>query len=58
LSRRAPKRRLRIRRRRRGIAEDAGGEVVAEFGCCLVEAVGSISVLLVLVVAPAWLLLR
>jgi hypothetical protein len=54
----APKRRLRIRRKRRGLAEDAGGEVVAEFGCCLVEAVTSVSLILGLVLVPALLLLR
>jgi hypothetical protein len=59
LSRGASKRRLRIRRKRRdgSFAGDAitsaGGEVVAQFGCCLVEAVGGISVFLALLLVPA-----
>ncbi|MGZ8282685.1 MAG: hypothetical protein ACXWUN_06995 [Allosphingosinicella sp.] len=36
---------------------DGGGEVVAEFGCCLIEAAGALSVLAALVLVPAFLLL-
>ncbi len=63
LSRGAPKRRLRVRRARKAasvVAEaagDAGGEVVAQLGCCLVEAVASASVLVGLLLVPTYLLL-
>ena len=67
MSRGAPKRKLRIRRRRRhgGIAADiadgvdaaAGGEVVAQLGCCLVEAVTGATVLAALMIVPAYYLL-
>jgi hypothetical protein len=62
LTRGASRRRLRVRRRKRGdksfgrdVAEDTGSEVVAEFGCCLVEAVGSASILIGLLFVPAFL---
>jgi hypothetical protein len=59
LSRGAAKRRLRVRRKRRdgSIAGDAGGEVVAEFGCCLIEAVGVVSVLAGLLLVPVWVVM-
>jgi hypothetical protein len=62
LSRGGSKRRLRVRRKRRDgsivgdLADEAGGEVVAEFGCCLVEAVGGLSVLVALMFVPYVLL--
>ena len=61
MSRGGSKRRLRIRRKRRdgGIVGDgattAGVQVVAETGCCLVEAVVSASVVLALLSVPAYL---
>ena len=76
MSRGAPKRRYRLRRRRRRdnpareavkegadlavecFADDAAdGEVVGSFGCCVVEAVGSVSILIGLVFVPAYLML-
>ena len=63
MSRGAPKRRLRVRRKRRDGsivgegAGDAGTEVVAEFGCCLIEAVGAVSVLAGLLLVPAWMMM-
>ena len=56
------KRRLRIRRKRRGetledLAAHGGTEVVAETGCCLVEAVTSAGILIGLV-ATSLVLLR
>jgi hypothetical protein len=62
LSRGASKRRLRVRRKRRDgsivgdLAGEAGGEVVAQLGCCLVEAVGGLSVLIGLMFVPFVLL--
>ena len=69
-----PKRRLRIRRKRRGTvrepAENAAGEfatevggdvaeeVVYQTGWCLLEAVVSASVVLALLTVPAYLLIR
>ena len=65
---RRSRRRLRLRRKRKGESTvskvsdgvDAGDavEVVGEFGCCLVEAVGSAAVLAALLTVPAYLLLR
>jgi len=54
----ASKRRLRVRRKRRdgSVVGEVGGEVVAEFGCCLVEAVGGLSVLVALMFVPYVLL--
>ena len=63
LSRGGAKRRLRVRRKHRDgtlvgdIAEEAGGEVVAQLGCCLVEAVTSASLLVGLLLIPTYLLL-
>jgi len=63
LTRGASKRRLRIRRKRRDgsivgdVAAGVGGEVVAEMGCCLIEAVGSLSILIGLLLVPAYLML-
>ena len=63
MSRGGAKRRYRIRRKRKGdgvvadAAETVGGEVVAEFGCCLIEAVGSLSILVGLLLVPTYLLL-
>ena len=61
MSRDAPKRRLRIRRKRRGVAGEpagqAGGEAVFQLGCCVVEAVGSLAVLIGLLFVPTYLLL-
>ena len=64
---RRPRRRLRLRRKRKDESfvskasdrVDAGDavEVVGEFGCCLVEAVGSAAILLALLSVPAYLLL-
>ena len=56
------KRRLRLRRRRKGekvadAVEAAGNEVVLEAGCCLVEAVVSASLVAALLTVPAYLLL-
>jgi hypothetical protein len=59
LSRGRGKRRFRLHRRRRdgsvvgAMAE--GGEVVAQFGCCLLEAVGSLGVLVGLLLVPTYL---
>ena len=68
MSRGTSKRKLRVRRKRRheGFAGDvadevgtaAGPEVVGEFGCCVVEAVGSVSILVGLLLVPTYLLLR
>jgi len=61
LTRGASKRRLRVRRKRRdgSIVGDIadGGTVVAELGCCLIEAVGGLSILVGLLFVPAFLLL-
>jgi hypothetical protein len=66
LSRGGGKRRLRVRRKHRDgtIADDAadavgavGPEVVAEFGCCAIEAVGGLSILIGLLLVPTYLLL-
>ena len=63
MSRGAPKRKFRIRRKRRDgslagdAADDAGHQVVAEFGCCLVEAVTGATVLAALMIVPAYYLL-
>ena len=64
---RRSRRRLRLRRKRKDESfvskasdyVDSGQavEVVGEFGCCLVEAVGSAAVLLALLTVPAYLLL-
>jgi len=57
----ASKRRLRVRRRRKGSdaadrgAEGVGSEVVAEFGCCAIEAVAGLSLLIGLLCIPAYL---
>ena len=59
MSRGGGKRRLRLHRKRRDgtvvgdMAE--GGAVVAEFGCCLLEAVGSLGVLVGLLLVPTYL---
>ena len=59
----ASKRRLRVRRRRKGSdaadrgAEGVGSEVVAEFGCCAIEAVGALSIIVGLLLIPTYLLL-
>ena len=63
LSRGGARRRLRVRRKRRDgtivgdLVEEAGEEVVAQLGCCLVEAVLSASVLVGLLLVPTYLLL-
>ena len=70
MSRGRPRRRLRIRRKRKGksiasqFAEGAGNaagdkvvEVVGEYGCLVVESVISASILALLVI-PAYLLMR
>jgi hypothetical protein len=61
LSRGAAKRRYRLRRKRRDDAADRApdatdAEVVGEFGCCLVETVGGLSVLAALMFVPYVLL--
>jgi hypothetical protein len=62
----ASKRRLRVRRRRKrsdvadrapDVAEGVGSEVVAEFGCCAIEAVGALSIIVGLLLIPTYLLL-
>ena len=58
-----PRRRLRIRRKRRGeslaeVVEAAGNEVVLEAGCCFVEAIGSAVVMAAILTVPAYLLLH
>jgi hypothetical protein len=62
LSRGASKRRLKVRRKRRGesVADvlDEGADVVANFGCCLIEAVGAMSILAGLLAVPLFLLVR
>ncbi len=80
MSERSSRRRLRLRRKRKGetfasklsetgdVAKparsarglDAGdaAEVVGHMGCCVVEAVGSLAVLLALLTVPAYLLMR
>jgi hypothetical protein len=73
VSRGRPRRRLRVRRRRKGEsfaskAKDAAAdaaevvelpaEVVGHLGCCVFEAVGSMAVLVALLSVPAYLLLR
>ena len=63
MSRGGGRRKLRVRRRRRAgsiagdIGEAVGGEVVAELGCCLIEAVGGLSILVGLLFVPTYLLL-
>jgi hypothetical protein len=60
LSRGGGKRRLRVHRKRRdgSVVGDMaeGGVVVTELGCCLLEAVGSLSILVGLLVVPTYLL--
>jgi len=60
VSRGGAKRKLRVHRKRRdgSVVGDMaeGGAVVAEFGCCLLEAVGSLSILVGLLVIPNYLL--
>ena len=85
MNRGRPRRRLRLRRRRKGetfskvldasdvvdlanvvdasdIVSAADGaavaEVVGHMGCCVVEAVGSLAVLIALLTVPAYLLMR
>lgn len=80
MSERSSRRRLRLRRKRKGeifasklsdvgdVAKparstrglDAGDavEVVGHMGCCVVEAVGSLAVLLALLTVPAYFMLR
>jgi hypothetical protein len=61
VSRGGSRRRLHVRRKRKGkrlareAVEEAGGEVVLETGCCLVEAVVSASVVMALLSVPAYL---
>jgi hypothetical protein len=78
---RGPRRRLRLRRKRKGesfskafdapdvvdVADAADGlnvdvgdvtEVVGHMGCCVVEAVGSMAVLLALLTVPAYFLMH
>ena len=60
MSRGASKRRLRVRRKRKDgsiVGDLAGGEVVAELGCCLIEAVGGLSILIGLMFVPAYVML-
>jgi hypothetical protein len=60
LSRGASKRRLRVRRKRKDgsiVGDLADGEVVAELGCCLIEAVGGLSILIGLMFVPAYVML-
>jgi len=55
LSRGASKRRLRVRRKRKDgsiLGDIAGGEVVAQMGCCLIETVGGLSILVGLLFVP------
>ena len=58
MSERGPRRRLRIRRKRKGesFAQEAGEEVAWHMGCCLVEAVVSAGIVLALFGVPALLL--
>ncbi len=68
MSRKGPRRRLRIRRKRKGesfaaeVLEATGNaashQVVGEFGGCVVEAIGSAAVLIALLTVPAYLLIR
>ena len=62
MSRGASKRRFKVRRKRRGesVADvlDEGAEAVANFGCCLIEAVGAMSILTGLLAVPLYLLVR
>jgi hypothetical protein len=80
VSERSSRRRLRLRRKRKGeifasklsetgeIAKPSrtssgfgagdAAEVVGHMGCCVVEAVGSLAVLLALLTVPAYLLMR
>ena len=68
MTRKGPRRRLRIRRKRKGEsfaseALEATGnavshQVVGEFGGCVVEAIGGAAVLLALLAVPAYLLMR
>jgi hypothetical protein len=65
--RRRPRRRLRIRRKRKGeeflkgalegAGDAAANHVIGEFGGCVVEAIGSAAVLLALLTVPAYLML-
>jgi len=50
------RRRLRIRRKRKTVANDAGEQVVVEAGCCLVELVAAASVTITLFVIPDYFL--
>ena len=60
---RGPRRRLRVRRKRKGqsiakdVAGEAGAQVIYEGGGCLVEAVVGASALVALVTIPACLML-
>ena len=79
MSGRSSRRRLRLRRKRKGetfskaldapdavdVVDAVGGvdgtivtEVVGRLGCCVVEAVGSMAVLIALLTVPAYLMLR
>ena len=62
MSRGASKRRYRVRRKHRGesVADvlGEGGEAVANFGCCLIEAAGAMSILAGLLAVPLFLLVR
>jgi hypothetical protein len=58
-----PRRRLRVRRKRKdrdlaGEIVESGGEVVAEAGCCLIEAMGGLAVVVALLTLPAYLAFR
>lgn len=63
MSRGGAKRRFRVRRRRRegsvatDLGEAVGGEVVAELGCCLIEAVGGLTILVGMLLVPTFLLM-
>ena len=64
MSGRKKRRRLRIRRKRKGerlaesVADGVANQVVAEAGGCVVEAVGSAVALAALLTVPAYFLLR
>lgn len=66
MTRNTSRRRLRVRRRRKhdraadvtaGVGESAGSQVVAEYGCCVVEAVGAVSIFVALSLIPTYFLL-
>lgn len=66
MSRGGAKRRYRVRRKRKDstvadvaaeVADGVGTEVVGEFGCCVVEAVGALSILVGLLLVPVYLLM-